>query len=736
MAESPRFFPRSKRMLLILALALLAIGQAWASAIHWLRLPATSFNNLYGTICSAVAPACTTVSYPFYFYAIFPILLLALLLLVPALRRTALRVTHEVEWTSFTPLVRAGRGRILTGVLAAAALIASILGAISALMAKNRYPDPLIWLIALLLWGATFYSMDRANRRAMPLSRREIRYLIAYLLLLIVLGFVYHLPILQAVVTRVIFVLLTALIALAWWRIRWISGVAVVFALIASAGTALYTYNMTSWRYASIGDEYAFYGNAVRIVEGLAQPNPLDSRGVYNLNPVFANYIHAGGLAIYGIDYYSWRYSDIVLIFLTAPAIYALVRRLKGSGAGLVAVIAFLGAHPVIALAHIGYNNPEVLPGFAAMLIFALLALERRSTLAMFLAAVAAATTLYTYGVAFPLIPIPLLMLTIWAFWPTRELALRDRLLAATLLGGVFLIGLWAAAFPRALNTLWIGDAAYKSVFHSEMQGLTSPLLQQILPNTIYTLGASVYFDARSHYTSGAHLDPISSVLMLVGIAGLIAVAARRRIALWLLLSFLIATFVTGGLQPYAYPANTHVFLLNVFYAVFVALGAAYLYEAARDLGVRWSIGGLRAGFTLIALAVVALNAYQFFFLSPLDVPESYMAMIVGQFQSAAANVTFYNVAQAPQEKDLMNVAAANGIDFSRFKLITNPTPVDALMQIRQIATAPYRVVIVPDMLNTQAWLDAAKEVWPDHPLQPVYDDAGVPELQALDVPN
>ncbi len=66
-----------------------------------------------------------------------------------------------------------------------------------------------------------------------------------------------------------------------------------------------------------------------------------------------------------------------------------------------------------------------------------------------------------------------------------------------------------------------------------------NPLIRQVSLNVVYTLTASLYFVQNSHYTSGGHLDPLSSVLMLAGVAGVIAVLTRRRSALWLLLSFL-----------------------------------------------------------------------------------------------------------------------------------------------------------------------------------------------------
>ena len=472
----------------------------------------------------------------------------------------------------------------------------------------------------------------------MSISRSDLLSLLAYMILLALLGFVYGWPVMRPLNARILFVLVASLAAVGLWQIKRISVVAAVFAVIAVVGLAIYTYNITSWRYSFWGDEYAYFNVASQFLDTFVQNqvNILNSLGIYQANPVFATFVQAVLMQVYGKDIYGWRLGSALMVFLAAPPIFWLARRLKGAGAGLLAVVVFVSSHYLIALAHISYVQEELLPVFTAMLAFAVMGLEQYSALAIYLSGVAGAFSFFTFILGFPLIPTPFLLLAIWLLYPTRQLAFRHRLATAFQLGVICLIGVWAVAFPRVVNTTWISDAGFETVFQSQVTGLSKPVTQQILPNVFYTLGASLYFELNTHYTSGAHLDPISSALFIAGIAGLIAVMTRRRLAIWLLISFLAAAFVIGGLVPYPYPPHTRAYLMEVYYALFAAIGAAYLWETMRDLGLRLSPVLPRIALAVVGITIIALNAYQFFYLSELDVPKTPFALVMQQFQESS----------------------------------------------------------------------------------------------------
>lgn len=730
-----RTLSRFRSIGLILGVLALLVGQVWISAVHWLQLPPNTFESMVPLSCS-ILPICS-IRYPPYFAVPLVMLLIAGILLAVSLRRTALRITRDLNWSTLAPPMQSGQWRTLFLLFGALAVAATALGIYSALMSDVRYPDPLIWFAAILLWGVTFFSYDRSSHRASALTRAETFGLLSYVVLLGILGLVYHTPILQSLIPRVVFVFVMMVGAFALWRGQRISGIAAVLGIVGVAGLALYTYNIASWRYSFIGDEYAFYNTATSFLGNPDVPHLLSSRGVYDAHPVFSILIQAITVGLYGGDMYGWRFSGILMVFLSVPAIYVLVRQLKGPSAGLMAVIVYLSAHHVIAFTRVGSNNVQALPVFSAMLAFAVLALDRRSMFAMFLAGLAGAFAFFTIIVTIPLIPLPLLLLALWVFIPSRELPLARRFITALPLAVVFVVGVVVTAYPRLVNTVWLNDVAFTTVARSEMRDLSNPFVQQIIPNAVYSLGASLYFDTNSHYTSGAHLDPLTSVLMLAGIAGLIAIMTKRRVVLWLLTSFLITTFFIGGLVPYAYPANSRTFLLVLFYGIFAGFGAAYLWEAARDVGLRLSATTLHMAFTTAAITVIVLNVYQFFYLSERDIPKTSIPLVLREFQDSPPDITFYHVARVPEDGNLMMVLLAHGVDLTRIHPVLNPSPTDALSEVRGDAIPPYRVLIaLGGWEDSLTWLDAAQTVWPDRLMKELEDDFGAIHYIAIDVPS
>ncbi len=170
-----------------------------------------------------------------------------------------------------------------------------------------------------------------------------------------------------------------------------------------------------------------------------------------------------------------------------------------------------------------------------------------------------------------------------------------------------------------------------------------------------------------------------------------------------------------GGFVPYTYPSNTRSFVLVIFYAIFAALGATYLWETAREVGVRLSMVALGGAFVVVSAVVVALNIYQFFYITERTVPKTPFALVTREFQESSPDTVFYNLANVPNDANLMMVLHDHGYDTDRVIPVMNPTsPLETLREIKRDARAPYRVMIMPDMPDRQAWLDAAQTVWAD----------------------
>lgn len=717
-----------RRKPLLLGLALLLLGQAWISAVHWLQLPRNTSDGLSSISCS-ILPICN-LRYPPYFGLVLLILLVAMVLLGLSLRRVALSMTGgDIDLS--VPHTYSGRWRRLFLLLATLAVLVTAFTAYNAISTANRYPHPLLWFGTILLWGIAFYSLDRATGRPSIITFASILGVLGYILLLLLLGFLYHTPVLQSSESRIAFVIGVTLALYGLWRVKRISGLVAIWILIAVVGLAIYTYQLDSWRYAFVGDEYAFYNAAQIFLRNPNISNLLSSRGVYSSHPVFATFVQSLTLLLYGENIYGWRFNSVLMVFLSAPAIFVLVCQLAGRNVGLLAAIFFVSAHHLMGLSHVGYNQPQLLPSFTMMLMFLAIALHYQSRLAMFLAGVCAAFSFYTFTLGVPLIPLPLLVLAAFFLISTSRLPLKRRVMAVMPLVIACMIGILVTALPRVSNTTWFSDGVSNTIFaHSEMKDVSDPLLQQLVPNVLYTLSASLYFDQKSHYISGALLDPISSILMLLGVTGLITVATKRYTALLLLLSFLTSVFVVGGSVPYIYPSHTRTFLLVTFYAIFAALGTAYLWETGHNLFPP------RAAFIVLVTAVLVLNTYQFFYIYEHTNQSNRMSMMVREFQFSSPETTFYYVDRVPDDQNLLMVLDSFEFDTERLIPVTNASPIDALREIRRDAVAPYRVLIGRETPDWLVWLDAAQTVWVDYLMQEVKDESGVVHFIAIDVPD
>lgn len=717
---------------LTLGVVLLVFGLWALSSEYWLATQPAVIESLIPSSCTLLS-LCEAV-YPSYFVATLIILLIACFFIAVAVRDAALRVTRDIDWTPPIRAVTVGRSQHRGFMIAA--IVASVLIVVSQHGSEDGYPSPLFWFIALVLWGAAFYTLDRHQGHATPLRRTFVLGLVGYIALLILLGQVYRLPLFQTWEPRALLVALVTLFALVLWRSRRVSGVTAVWIIIATIGMTLYTYQLDSWRYAFIGDEYAGYLLAKSyITDPASAPNLLSAVGVYDVHPAFASYIHSASLRLFGDSVYGWRLSEGLMVMLSAAAVYALVRQLKGSGTGLLAAALFISSQHLLAFAHIGYNNLQGLVGFTAMLALAVYALQHRSTLAMFLCGTAAAFTFYTFSLTIPIIPLPLLLLALFVMLPRSRETFSVRLRAVLPLALIFVVAVVITASPRILNTAWLDQVLFNTIVDSpEAREVTNPLTERILPNVVYSLTANLYFANESHYITGPLADPITNILLLVGVTGMLVIMFQRSVIMWLLLGFIYAVVVNGALVPYAYPAHTRTYLLVPFYAVFAGLGAAYLWETLRDVGLRLSSPVRGAAFAVVVALALFLNLYQFFVISEQKLYKTFFSYIIREFQENPPNTSFYFVAPIPVDYNLQMVLEAHSINMDRWHPVLDPSEA-GLREIRETAAEPYRVLVLMEGEGTQELADRTEAEWSDQTPQQDIDSLGLLRFIIIDMP-
>ena len=137
--------------------------------------------------------------------------------------------------------------------------------------------------------------------------------------------------------------------------------------------------DLTDWYYSAIGDEYRFF----KVASGLAEDavwRPFELSGVYGaFNPVMSSIYPALVMRLVGVDNFGWKFSLVLSVAATIPAMYILGHILVGRAAAIVSSMILAFSHYVFALTHTGYPNVDVLPIIAWSIALFVLGIKRSS---------------------------------------------------------------------------------------------------------------------------------------------------------------------------------------------------------------------------------------------------------------------------------------------------------------------------------------------------------------------
>ncbi|NTU74969.1 MAG: glycosyltransferase family 39 protein, partial [Anaerolineaceae bacterium] len=127
----------------------------------------------------------------------------------------------------------------------------------------------------------------------------------------------------------------------------------------------LYSWQMDSWRFSVIGDDYSFFGYARDILNQQPLADNLKNlflgQAVYNAHPYFSSLIQAFFMKILGITSFGWRFSSIFLAALSLVFFYQFFKRFLNTRIALVTVILLAASQYLMGFSKIGYNNLQAL---------------------------------------------------------------------------------------------------------------------------------------------------------------------------------------------------------------------------------------------------------------------------------------------------------------------------------------------------------------------------------------
>lgn len=316
---------------------------------------------------------------------------------------------------------------------------------------------------------------------------------------------------------------------------------AIVLAMLAAV---LYSIDLAGWQFTWVGDEGLFYDTAAGIAKGqISDWNFFRENYVYGMHPQFDSIYQTLGMHVFGVNIIGMRASEVLLMAASTAVMYPLGVALLGRLPALAACMVLASNHYLMAFARIGYNsNHPIFFGSLAMLML-VLAWRTQRAVFVFLTGVTVGLCLYTFRIALLMWPIMLLvLLVIFLRKPTRGM-----LLAGLLMLFGFLLAVIPSFLVTPLNEQYEVAATYSYVSKNPIDDMFVGLEASVVSfwdNHAWT----------SHFVGGPLMDPVSGVLLAVGVMTAlfrINKRAERLMLIWFAGGVLLASVTSWGIEAH-----------------------------------------------------------------------------------------------------------------------------------------------------------------------------------------
>ncbi len=426
----------------------------------------------------------------------------------------------------------------------------------------------------------------------------------------------------------------------------------------------IYTNDLLSWRFSSIGDEWGFYETGSVNCNKPFSFILLDLNyfgGGYSYHPDLVYIIMAAIMKVLGCGIFSWKASSVIITLASILPIYLLVRLLAGMTAAIIGVCIYAFAHYNISFSHIGYDNAMVIFPAALGLFLALWALRDGNYVLAFWSGLVAGLGYYIYHpsriVIFYIIAITLFYL----FNSPRR---------STIMLFVIIIGFMVAFMPLLaqsntkgfiVNLLVPLNLIDAPVFRPDWDNAPQKLELKVSRNMttakiLSALRIPISFRACGHYEAGDILDAISGCLVILGFFSLLFKAHREPIGLIIALLYLVTlAFVAVINQDRAVYNITRLHILWVFWALFAGVAASELIKSLH-IGHDGFDKRTLLSVTAILPIVLAANLYHHYLFVPANYRYKPANIDMKAAQQAPGNHTIYWISGNCSEEILMDL--------------------------------------------------------------------------------
>ena len=721
-------------IVLVMTFALLFVTQYVFSVAYWFNWSLTSFSSLAPLAC--VWPDfCNALRFPaFGFIALLTALLAAILFGFWSARQKLSDFLTEPKFSVVQFPNLGGLNIKFDGTLI---VVFGLCQTYIIVMAIQDQPVlPLVWVVGLLALFLIGWRLDRSRSgtpswQLLSPSMLNGLYVGGIATMLLTVAALYS----QSWLWVVVFGTTTALV---WWRVflsNWKDWdrpsrlERITIPLITLGSFLLFSYKLDSWEWSFIGDEYSFFGLGQSFANGTMVLPILSGAGIDGKHPVLSSVWQGVTMWLFGADSYGWRVSNSLLLALSIPFFYYFLRPIIGRTGALFAVVLYGSAHVLFSLGHYGCNNAQIIIVMATSLAAFIWAGHRGRWAGFVLVGLCLGLGFYTLAVAriYPLVIAIWLAIYYFPFnFQGRRVVWQNVGVWFTVVGTALLTALPVLSTRSA----WL-QLGQQTVFTSEVSFTRQEQFIQSLKNTLYGLTSFLFNNQNGHWVFGANADPITSTLMVIGVAMLLVPSKQTlKVRISLVGSFFIFVIIVAGLQQYDYPTITRIFALVPFYAIFATIGLLAIVRAIPVATASRTSGTILTNSAIIITAlIVPLNIWQSNVLSQQH-SEQYSQAFLLQGAEMSADKTGAGphlfIVDDPQDKYLVQeVFAAFKVPTDRYTFVLSDTILLPDNVICKSANQPTIVMVTTTSDKAGYIVSKLRECWPNSELRLIKDNLG-----------
>lgn len=342
---------------------------------------------------------------------------------------------------------------------------------------------------------------------------------------------------------------------------------------IITLGLMLMTYQMNSWHFSKIGDEYSFFYYPFNIISN--QNIFQISANFFRIDAVYGNFSYFSaliqyiGMAIFGKNHFGWHISGILVVLLSLPLLYDFFKTFLNERLAFIAVLLLSCSTYLISFSKVGYSNLQSL-FIGSLVLWATGRTIKNKSLPWFFAlGVLMGLCFYSFPAALFFLPLPLLMLLIYHPPQTKS----DWWMYSQTILGLFLVFIPILFQPAYYDNMLLGTFVGSKVWVY----LGASLPEHFASNLIYSLIGHLVSFRESHYVVSSYLDPLSGAFVVPGILLAIANLRTNRFMKFLVISFFFVLITMGTIHQFDLPPLTRMFQVLPFYVIFAAIGLDWM---------------------------------------------------------------------------------------------------------------------------------------------------------------